>query len=213
MEHGDASLLGMVATVPTETDAVGESAGEDDAERSIDLFVIGDVNFDILGVVDEDAVPSSARSKLVGTIGLTVGGSSAVACGAARLGLRVAHGGIVGDDLLSRAIRDALTEHGVGRRVHHRRGLGPSRPARRSCWAQGLACPADGDGTIDRLAAEDVPRRYCRMADTLHAGSTAIPSPASSGPPDRFARPAEPASAPPSPQLGPGTAVGKTSTT
>ena len=79
-----------------------------------DLYVIGDVNPDIL-VIDEDVVPEFGQvEKYVGTIRLTVGGSSAItACGAARLGLRVAHGGIVGDDLLGHAILEALRERGV----------------------------------------------------------------------------------------------------
>ena len=50
----------------------------------------------------------------MGTIRLTVGGSSAItACGLARLGLRVAHGGIVGDDLLGHVVLEAMRERGV----------------------------------------------------------------------------------------------------
>ncbi len=45
---------------------------------------------------------------------LTVGGSGAiVACGAARLGLRVAFAGRVGDDDAGRYMRDRLDAHGV----------------------------------------------------------------------------------------------------
>ena len=127
--------------------------------RETDLYVIGDVNPDIL-VVDDDAVPEFGQvEKLVGTIRLTVGGSSAItACGAARLGLRVAHGGIVGDDLLGRAIRDALADHGVDVSTIV---VDPAIPT------GATVVLGRGDhralltavGTIDRLRAEDVPRR------------------------------------------------------
>lgn len=142
--------------------------------RSIDLYVIGDVNPDIL-VVDDDAVPEFGQvEKLVGTIRLTVGGSSAItACGAARLGLRVAHGGIVGDDLLGRAIRDALVEHGVDVTTM---SVDPAIPTGATIVL------GKGDhralltstGTIDRLRAEDVPRGVLAHVTHIHAGSTAI---------------------------------------
>jgi sugar/nucleoside kinase (ribokinase family) len=145
-----------------------------DGDRSIDLLVIGDVNPDIL-VVGDDVVPEFGQAeKLVGTIRLTVGGSSAItACGAARLGLRVAHGGIVGDDLLGRAIRDALADHGVDVSLI---GTDPA-------IATGATVVlGSGDrralltaiGTIDRLSADDVPRRSLAATRHLHAGSTAI---------------------------------------
>lgn len=146
----------------------------DRADRDTDVYVIGDVNPDIL-VIGDDVVPEFGQvEKYVGTIRLTVGGSSAItACGLARLGLNVAHGGVVGDDMLGRAILEALRDHGVdtatvaveaaiptGATVHL--GKGEQRAM------------LTATGTIDRLRAEDVPRAILPHIRHLHAGSTAI---------------------------------------
>jgi sugar/nucleoside kinase (ribokinase family) len=155
-------------------------------ERETDLYVIGDVNPDIL-VIDDDVIPEFGQvEKYVGTIRLTVGGSSAItACGAARLGLRVAHGGIVGDDILGHAIVEALRERGVdtstisvdqaiptGATVHL--GTGHNRAM------------LTATGTIDRLRAEDVPRAILPHIRHIHAGSTGIQPKLRPGLPDLF---------------------------
>jgi sugar/nucleoside kinase (ribokinase family) len=146
----------------------------DTPERDTDLYVIGDVNPDIL-VIDKDVVPEFGQvEKYVGTIKMTVGGSSAItACGAARLGLSVAHGGVVGDDILGHAILEALRDRGVdtstvsideaiptGATVHL--GTGENRAM------------LTATGTIDRLRAEDVPREILPHVRHIHAGSTGI---------------------------------------
>jgi len=142
--------------------------------RDLDVYVIGDVNPDIL-VIDADAVPEFGQvEKLVGTIRLTVGGSSAItACGLARLGLRVAHGGVVGDDVLGRAVLEALRERGVDTSMV---SVDPAIPT------GATVVLGTGDhralltatGTIDRLRAEDVPREVLPRTRHVHAGSTAI---------------------------------------
>jgi len=146
----------------------------DAPEREIDVYVIGDVNPDIL-VIGDDVVPEFGQvEKYVGNIRMTVGGSSSItACGLARLGLRVAHGGVIGDDMLGHAIRDALDERGVdtstitiddaiptGATVHL--GKGDQRAM------------LTATGTIDRLRAEDVPREILPHIRHIHAGSTGI---------------------------------------
>lgn len=146
----------------------------DGPARATDVYVIGDVNPDIL-VIGDDVVPEFGQvEKYVGTIRLTVGGSSAIsACGLARLGLRVAHGGIVGDDSLGRAVLEAMRERGVdtstvsvdpaiptGATVHL--GSGDDRAM------------LTATGTIDRLRAEDVPREILPYIRHIHAGSTGI---------------------------------------
>ena len=158
----------------------------DTPERETDLYVIGDVNPDIL-VIDADVVPEFGQvEKYVGTIKMTVGGSSSItACGVARLGLRVAHGGVVGNDILGHAILEALRDRGVdtstitvdeviptGATVHL--GTGENRAM------------LTATGTIDRLRAEDVPREILPHIRHIHAGSTGIQPKLRSGLPALF---------------------------
>jgi sugar/nucleoside kinase (ribokinase family) len=142
--------------------------------RDIDVYVIGDVNPDIL-VVGDDVMPEFGQvEKLVGTIRLTVGGSSAItACGLARLGLRVAHGGIVGDDLLGRCIVDELGTRGVDTSTI---AVDPAIPTGATIvLGKGdRRALLTATGTIDRLRAEDVPREVLPHIRHIHAGSTAI---------------------------------------
>jgi sugar/nucleoside kinase (ribokinase family) len=155
-------------------------------ERDTDVYVIGDVNPDIL-VIGDDVVPEFGQvEKYVGNIRMTIGGSSAItACGLARLGLRVAHGGVLGDDMLGQAILGALQERSVdtstitfdeaiptGATVHL--GKGDQRAM------------LTATGTIDRLRAEDVPREILSHIGHIHAGSTGIQPKLRPGLPDLF---------------------------
>jgi sugar/nucleoside kinase (ribokinase family) len=78
-----------------------------------DLLVLGDCNPDL--IVTGDVEPAFGQvEQIVEGASLTIGGSGAiVACGAARLGLRTAFIGVVGDDLFGHFMLDALTEKGV----------------------------------------------------------------------------------------------------
>ena len=79
-----------------------------------DLLVLGDVNPDLVLRGDDVAPAFGQAERLVDEASLTVGGSGAiVACGAAKLGLRVAIAGIVGDDLFGSYMRERLVERGV----------------------------------------------------------------------------------------------------
>ena len=81
-----------------------------------DLLVLGDANPDLVlrGDVDPDF---GQAEKLVDDASLVIGGSGAIAaCGAARLGLRVAFAGVVGDDVFGRFMLEALGERGVDTR-------------------------------------------------------------------------------------------------
>ena len=146
----------------------------DTAGRETDVYVIGDVNPDIL-VIDGDVVPEFGQvEKLVGTIRLTIGGSSAItACGLARLGLRVAHGGIVGDDLLGHAILEAMRERGVDISTVSVDPAIPTGATVHLCKGEDRAL-LTATGTIDRLRAEDVPLEVLPLVRHLHAGSTGI---------------------------------------
>lgn len=164
----DAGGAGLVRGSP------GLNDGREPVDHEADVYVIGDVNPDIL-VVDADAVPEFGQvEKLVGTIRMTVGGSSAItACGIARLGLKVAHGGVVGDDLLGRAILDALAQHGVDTSTVSVDGAIPTGAT--VVLGQGdHRALLTATGTIDRLRAEDVPREALPHIRHIHAGSTAI---------------------------------------
>jgi sugar/nucleoside kinase (ribokinase family) len=79
----------------------------------IDILVLGELNADL--ILRGDVVPEWGQTeKLIDDAALTLGSSSAIfACGAARLGLRVAFVGVTGDDLLGRFCREALEERGV----------------------------------------------------------------------------------------------------
>jgi sugar/nucleoside kinase (ribokinase family) len=84
------------------------------ADRPVDLLVVGDVNPDVV----LSGVPAEFRygqaEHLVDTGTLTVGGSAAIlACGAARLGLRTALVGVVGDDAAGRFMLEQLAARGV----------------------------------------------------------------------------------------------------
>ena len=73
----------------------------------LDLLVVGDINADLV-LRGGDLVPAfGQREQLVDSASLVLGGSGAiVAAGAAKLGLRVAMAGCVGDDALGRAMLD-----------------------------------------------------------------------------------------------------------
>jgi sugar/nucleoside kinase (ribokinase family) len=79
-----------------------------------DLVVIGDANPDLV-LRGGDVEPAfGQQERLVDEARLEVGGSGAImACGAARLGLRTAFAGVLGDDAFGRFMLDALSRRGV----------------------------------------------------------------------------------------------------
>ena len=81
--------------------------------KPFDLVVVGEINPDL--ILRGDVTPAFGQvEKLVDQATLTIGSSSAIfACGAARLGLRVAFVGKIGDDLFGQFMRQQLAEHGV----------------------------------------------------------------------------------------------------
>ncbi|MFF1821416.1 carbohydrate kinase family protein [Kribbella sp. NPDC058245] len=79
-----------------------------------DLLVIGDANPDVVVGPVEQPILFGQRERLVPSGALLLGGSAAImACGAARLGLRVAFAGRVGDDAAGNFVRTAFAERGV----------------------------------------------------------------------------------------------------
>lgn len=82
--------------------------------KDIDVLVVGEINPDIV-VSDPDPVPVFDEvERVIESVHMTVGSSSAIfACGAARLDLRVAYFGVVGDDAFGRFMLDAMRSRGI----------------------------------------------------------------------------------------------------
>lgn len=136
-----------------------------------DLLVVGEINPDLI-LLGSDVVPEFGQAeKLVQRARLTVGASSVImACGAARLGLRVAFIGAVGDDVFGRFMLDALAARGVDTSAcvisaKHGTGLTVilSRGADRAMLTY--------TGAMATLRADQVDRRMLRRSRHLHVGS------------------------------------------
>jgi sugar/nucleoside kinase (ribokinase family) len=82
--------------------------------RDIDLLVVGDCNPDLV-LAGPSLRPQFGQGETwVERAELVVGGTSSItACGAARLGLRTAMAGVVGDDLFGRFMLEQLRARGV----------------------------------------------------------------------------------------------------
>lgn len=82
--------------------------------KIFDLLVPGEINPDLI-LTDPNLEPLFGQTEiLVEDTALTVGSSSAIfACGAARLGLRVAFIGVVGDDLFGRFMLEVMRSRQV----------------------------------------------------------------------------------------------------
>src|SRR5664279_1288608 len=82
--------------------------------RDLDILVVGEINPDVI-VRAADPTPAFGQvERFVDSIDLVIGSSSAIfACGAARLGLRTAFVGVVGDDPMGRFMLDAMRARGV----------------------------------------------------------------------------------------------------
>ena len=136
-----------------------------------DLLVAGELNPDIV-VAGDDVEPAFGQGeRIVDRISLAVGSSSAItACGAARLGLRVAFVGVVGDDAFGSWMREALAARGVdvsACRVDPSLATGASviltRPDDRATLT--------AVGAMAALTADDLPDGLLERARHLHVGS------------------------------------------
>ncbi len=135
----------------------------------LDLLVLGDVNPDL--VLRGDVRPAFGQVEQLVEHTLVVGGSGAItACGAARLGLRTALCGVVGDDPFGAFMVGALSERGVGTAGIVTGGRGPT----------GLSVIlSDGTdrailtspGTVEALSADDVDLDLVRSARHVHVSS------------------------------------------
>jgi sugar/nucleoside kinase (ribokinase family) len=82
-------------------------------DKRFDLVVIGEINPDL--ILTGDVTPAFGQvEKMVTEAALTIGSSACIfACGAARLGLRVAFIGKIGDDVFGRFMSEQLAGRGV----------------------------------------------------------------------------------------------------
>ncbi|WP_062437168.1 carbohydrate kinase family protein [Herbidospora daliensis] len=136
-----------------------------------DLLVAGELNADVV-VECGDVRPTFGQvEEIVEDATIVLGSSGAItACGAARLGARVAMAGVVGDDWLGDFVLDRLAERGVDTRYCLR------RPGRRTGMTVVLGARGDRSmltfpGEIGRLAAADVPAEALAAARHLHVSS------------------------------------------
>lgn len=138
--------------------------------KPFDILVVGELNADL--IVRGDVTPRFGQAEtLVDDATLVLGGSSAIfACGAARLGLRVAFAGVVGDDELGRFVLRRLEAHGVDTGAVRVDG------ALRTGLSIILSRPADRAilthlGSISALGYDMIDRRLLDRARHLHLGS------------------------------------------
>jgi sugar/nucleoside kinase (ribokinase family) len=155
--------------------------------RPFDILVAGEINPDLL--LTGDVAPEFGQvEKLVDTAALTIGSSSAIfACGAARLGLRVAFIGVCGDDLFGHFMLDEMQKRGVD--VSHvivRQGgqTGLSVILNRGPDRAILTYP----GLIAALRASDIPEALLREARHLHVASYFLQTSLQPDLPDLFRR-------------------------
>jgi sugar/nucleoside kinase (ribokinase family) len=137
---------------------------------SFDILVAGEVNPDL--ILTGDVTPAFDQTEqLVDSASLTIGSSSAIfACGAARLGLKVAFIGVCGDDVFGHFMLDEMQQ----------RGVDVSNVILRKDGQTGLSVilnqVADRAilthlGLIADLQASDIPDRLLRQTRHLHVAS------------------------------------------
>jgi sugar/nucleoside kinase (ribokinase family) len=136
----------------------------------VDLLVLGDANPDL--ILRGDVQPRFGQAeRLLDDATLVLGGSGAItACAGARLGLRVAFAGVVGDDLFGRFVREALEERGVdtgGLAVDPNRPTGVTVILQREDDRAILTSP----GTIGDLRSTLIDEDLLRTARHVHVSS------------------------------------------
>lgn len=155
--------------------------------RPFDILIPGEINPDL--ILSGDVEPQFGQAeKLVGSAVLTVGSSSVItACGAARLGLKVAFIGVCGDDLFGHFMLDEMTKRGVdvsAVRVDPHQQTGLTVILNKGNDRAMLTYP----GAIAALRAEDVTDDLLRRARHLHVASYFLQDALRPGLPDLFAR-------------------------
>jgi sugar/nucleoside kinase (ribokinase family) len=139
-------------------------------KKNFDLLVAGEINPDL--ILSGDVLPEFGQvEKLVDSADLAIGSSSAItACGAAKLGLKVAFCGVCGDDLFGHFMLDEMTRRGVdvsAVRIDETLHTGLSVIFNRGSDRAILTHP----GAIPALRAEDVTDDLLSHSRHLHIAS------------------------------------------
>jgi sugar/nucleoside kinase (ribokinase family) len=138
--------------------------------RDFDLLVVGDCNPDLV-LAGGSLRPQFGQGETwVDDARLVVGGSSSItACGAARLGLRTAIAGVIGDDLFGSFMRQRLESAGVvteALAVDGERPTGLSTVLVEARDRATMTFP----GTIGAMTAADVPDALLVRSRHVHTG-------------------------------------------
>ena len=140
-----------------------------------DILVAGEINPDL--ILSGNIVPEFGQvEKLVDDATLAIGSSSAIfACGAARLGLRVAFIGVCGDDVFGRFMLDEMQKQNVDVsnvivRANGQTGLSVilNRPFD---YGRGDRAILTYPGLIPALQASDISEALLQQARHLHVAS------------------------------------------
>ncbi len=139
--------------------------------KEFDLLVIGEINPDLI-LRGQDVTPAFGQAeKLIEDAALTIGSSSVImACGAARLGLKVAFIGAVGDDEFGRFMLDQMGQRGIDTSACV---VDPAVPTGMSVI---LSRPDDRailtfSGTMSTLTIDQIDQGMLARARHLHLGS------------------------------------------
>jgi len=140
-----------------------------------DILVAGEINPDL--ILSGNVIPEFGQvEKLVDSAALTIGSSSAIfACGAARLGLKVAFIGVCGDDIFGRFMLEEMSKRGVDVskvivRAEGQTGLSVilNQPVD---FAQGDRAILTHPGLIADLQASDISDALLHQSRHLHVAS------------------------------------------
>ena len=152
-----------------------------------DILVVGEINPDLILSGDVEPVFNQVE-KLVDSAVMTIGSSSAIfACGAARLGLKVAFLGVCGEDVFGNFMLDEMSKRNVN--IENviiipggSTGMGVilTRGADRAIFTY--------PGLIPTLKASDVSDDCLRQARHLHVASYFLQTALQPGLPDLFTR-------------------------
>ena len=152
-----------------------------------DILVAGEINPDL--ILSGNVLPEFGQvEKLVDSAVLAVGSSSAIfACGAARLGLKVAFIGVCGQDVFGRFMLDKMQKRGVDVSNVIVRADGPTGICVILNQGSDRAILTHL-GLIADLKSSDIPEGLLRQAHHLHVASYFLQTKLQPGLPALFQR-------------------------